>query len=740
MNQQLEPTQQSNKKMGICWRTDNMRRLMNITLTIVFMLTLVSPAIVHAEYVKSSGQDLYSGVDNDRLSLVRKASLEHINQIRNEMGLPLWSFDDSLQQAAQAHSQYENSIDKQKDVIDKSFHWEETTTNPWYTSFNADDRAAFFGYPEGREVEVSEVAHSGVIFHDPSGALQSLIDAPFHRTSLLDPSYRDFGLGETAFTTVINMGHKAKTVQPIENQQIVYYPYDGQKNSPTSWWNMETPNPLAYYDIIGTQVGYPITISGDQGNIAYFESLSASIVDSNGQAVDYYVVDHNHFIGQSGYGGGDTVILIPKKPLKGSTTYTVTAAFRAFEYGEEVRSIDKTKTWSFTTKPNQLASIEVGKAEPLHLDGTVQPQVKAVYDDDARYDVTTQAEFSSDSNLIRIDQGTITGLAPGNAKVTVKYQGKTTDFFLEIKGYLSAYSDITGHWAMDTIAWASKLGIAKGYPDGSFHPDDTITEAEFLAVLFNSYPEDTEKWGKGPDGIHPVRKLWSDEFYSYALSFNIEFLMNSFEDSQLRNIKVTRAKVAQIITGLSGKHYDQDEAAIQYLLNTGYSKGKNSASVEGYAGGEYLSRAEALQFVRNLKDQGLINLYLRPIPSTTVSDREKNGGFPNLTFKLSYNPDKSITVTGTVVPYANKTITIAVLQPLLDGLGERYSYKVYKTYDIPVNSDGEVNLQTEPIEGLDKVLAEITLDPYSEYYVPATELVINSTNIVPVYPKNYLDR
>jgi uncharacterized protein YkwD len=326
INQQPEPTQPQNKK-EICWRIANMRRLMNIALSIALMLTVVSPVIVRAEYVKS-GQDLYTGVDNDRLSLVRKASLQHINQIRNELGVPLWSFDDSLQQAAQAHSQYENSIDKQKDVIDKSFHWEETTTNPWYTGFSADDRANFFGYPQGREVEVGEVAHSGVIFDEPFGALQSLIDAPFHRTSLLDPSYHDFGLGATDFTTVINMGHKTKAVQPIENQQIVYYPYDGQTNSPTSWWNIETPNPLAYYDIIGTQVGYPITISGDQGNIAYFESLSASIVDSNGQAVDYYVVDHNHFIGESGYGGGNTVILIPKKPLRGATTYTITAAFR----------------------------------------------------------------------------------------------------------------------------------------------------------------------------------------------------------------------------------------------------------------------------------------------------------------------------------------------------------------------------------------------------------------------------
>jgi hypothetical protein len=293
---------------------------------------------------------------------------------------------------------------------------------------------------------------------------------------------------------------------------------------------------------------------------------------------------------------------------------------------------------------------------------------------------------------------------------------------------------------MDTIAWASKLGIAKGYPDGTFHPDDKITEAEFLAVLFNSYPEDTEKWGKGPDGTGPVKKIWSDEFYSYALSFNIEFLINSFENSQLRNNKITRAKVAQIITSLGGKHYDQDEDAIQYLLNIGYSKGKDSPTVQGYAGEEYLSRAEALQFVRNLKDQGLHNLYLRPIPPTAVSEREKNGRFPNLTFKLNSNPNKSITVTGSVVPYANKTITFAVLQPLLDGLGERFSYKVYKTYDIPVNSEGEVEFQTEPLEGLDKVLAEITLDPYHEYYVPATELILNSTNIVPVYPKNYLDR
>jgi hypothetical protein len=54
----------------------------------------------------------------------------------------------------------------------------------------------------------------------------------------------------------------------------------------------------------------------------------------------------------------------------------------------------------------------------------------------------------------------------------------------------AVFSDINGHWAYATIMWAANLGIVKGMGDGTFGPNRNVTEAEFLTMLFNAFPEE----------------------------------------------------------------------------------------------------------------------------------------------------------------------------------------------------------------------------------------------------------
>ena len=46
-----------------------------------------------------------------------------------------------------------------------------------------------------------------------------------------------------------------------------------------------------------------------------------------------------------------------------------------------------------------------------------------------------------------------------------------------------AMDDITGHWAEEDIRRCIGRGLMKGYPDGSFRPDQPVTRAELAAVL-----------------------------------------------------------------------------------------------------------------------------------------------------------------------------------------------------------------------------------------------------------------
>jgi hypothetical protein len=47
--------------------------------------------------------------------------------------------------------------------------------------------------------------------------------------------------------------------------------------------------------------------------------------------------------------------------------------------------------------------------------------------------------------------------------------------------------DISGHWAKASIEWAKEKGLIKGYPDGSFKPNNTLTRAEAWVMLERFY-------------------------------------------------------------------------------------------------------------------------------------------------------------------------------------------------------------------------------------------------------------
>lgn len=49
------------------------------------------------------------------------------------------------------------------------------------------------------------------------------------------------------------------------------------------------------------------------------------------------------------------------------------------------------------------------------------------------------------------------------------------------------FSDIWGHWAEDDIMWgANDVPLFAGYDDGTFKPEDKITNAEFMAILYRA--------------------------------------------------------------------------------------------------------------------------------------------------------------------------------------------------------------------------------------------------------------
>ncbi|BBI30750.1 S-layer homology domain-containing protein [Cohnella abietis] len=169
------------------------------------------------------------------------------------------------------------------------------------------------------------------------------------------------------------------------------------------------------------------------------------------------------------------------------------------------------------------------------------------------------------------------------------------------------FSDVKGHWSYRTIMWAVDNKIVEGYSDGTFKPDRNVSEAEFLVMFiraFNAKPVTAAEMNH-----------WADAYYNYAISK--KYPVRGTKDKDVRNGFINREYVAEIIAAANGVNF-VGKNAIQYLLNKEFSKGKTVATVAGYKGEDLLTRSETIQFIKNLKDQGMKELKDKPELTTPI--------------------------------------------------------------------------------------------------------------------------
>jgi len=176
----------------------------------------------------------------------------------------------------------------------------------------------------------------------------------------------------------------------------------------------------------------------------------------------------------------------------------------------------------------------------------------------------------------------------------------------------SYFKDVPpNHWASEAISWAKNHNIVNGYPDGTFQPNELVTEAEFLAILLNAYK---------PPSLESYKKVnhWADPYYEFSKKHNYRLM--GYDVKRSRDMHVSREQIAELISGADGVNYTSDHA-IHYLLGKKYAAGKvpGVITIESFQGKDYLKRAEAVQFIKNIKEKGLKNLKSRPVQPSPLS-------------------------------------------------------------------------------------------------------------------------
>jgi hypothetical protein len=166
---------------------------------------------------------------------------------------------------------------------------------------------------------------------------------------------------------------------------------------------------------------------------------------------------------------------------------------------------------------------------------------------------------------------------------------------------INPFNDINSHWGKDSILWAVKRGIVNGYQDGSFKPDKKVTEAEFISMIVRIFKP----------SIKPGETEWELPYYNYVSDFNLIDLVPYLNK---RHYYIDRRQVAQIISATQGVHYMNNDA-ITYMLANGLANGNDDdLTISSFGGENLLTRAEAIQFIKNLTEKGKGNgrIFARP--------------------------------------------------------------------------------------------------------------------------------
>ncbi|KJS13869.1 MAG: hypothetical protein VR67_02010 [Peptococcaceae bacterium BRH_c8a] len=117
---------------------------------------------------------------------------------------------------------------------------------------------------------------------------------------------------------------------------------------------------------------------------------------------------------------------------------------------------------------------------------------------------------------------------------------------LPIQPAWAQFADIKGSWAEKQINdWADR-GLAGGYSDGTFQPDNQITRAEFVALTNRAFGKQDET---ARADFKDVRE--SDWFYAEAAVAKAEGYCTGYTDGTFRPLNpVTRQEVASIVSRL----------------------------------------------------------------------------------------------------------------------------------------------------------------------------------------------
>lgn len=121
----------------------------------------------------------------------------------------------------------------------------------------------------------------------------------------------------------------------------------------------------------------------------------------------------------------------------------------------------------------------------------------------------------------------------------------------------ATFSDISGHWARSSIEEATAKCIVRGYPDGTFRPNNPVTRAEFTVLLTGALKLSSEGTVLAFTD-HELIDPWAKQAVAQAVQ---EGIITGYNDGSFRpNAYITRSEMAVMIARAFKLSYDAHSA------------------------------------------------------------------------------------------------------------------------------------------------------------------------------------
>jgi hypothetical protein len=223
------------------------------------------------------------------------------------------------------------------------------------------------------------------------------------------------------------------------------------------------------------------------------------------------------------------------------------------------------------------------------------------------YDEDTGKWIALDNIRLNFNSGNISGDTTHFTKFAVIATPKTVKEEKPVKPVtpqptVNIPTDISGHWAKDSIMKMINAGVISGYPDGTFKPDKAVTRAEFTVMIVKALNLETRAGKTFTD----TASHWAKESIATAAAHGIisGYDSNTFGPDDL----ITREQAAVIIAlaakleAASNELNFTDSKAISPWAKPGVTAAVKAGFITGYPDNSFrpqgnTTRAEAVSLI-----------------------------------------------------------------------------------------------------------------------------------------------